>query len=297
MNDYAAGRGARAWGASIAGLAVALLLGGCQSLGPMPGGGGESLTLQKGAMADKGSGAAANLASLNEAVRHNPQDVNALNLRGTAYAQAGKTPEALADFNAALSIDPRFHQAYANRGLLRSQQKQYDEALADYQQALAIDPQYTAAYLGRGRVYMQQQNLALAIADFKRALELDPSNAVAYYQRGIVYQLMNQHDNAVNDFDIAIALRPESPDPYFARGQSRFALQQFELAYDDFYVAAQRGSDGGREDVRAWTYRGLSAEKFGDRKKAARAYERALRVDPSFKPAQEGIRRVGSSAA
>jgi tetratricopeptide (TPR) repeat protein len=140
---------------------------------------------------------------------------------------------------------------------------------------------------------MMRKRYAVALADFKYVIDLDPSNAIAYYQRGLTYQLMAQHENAISDFDVAIGLKPNSPDPFFARGQSRFALQQFEQAYDDFYVAARRGEG----NVRAWTYRGLSAERFGDPKKALRAYQRALRVNPNFKPALEGMNRVKSQAA
>ncbi len=137
----------------------------------------------------------------------------------------------------------------------------------------------------------------MALADFRKAIELDPSSALAYYQRGLTYQLMGQHENAVSDFDVAISLRPNTPDPYFSRGQSRFELQQFELAYDDFYIAAKRSGKSGRPGVRAWTYRGLSAERFGDPKKAARAYRRALQVDPHYKPALDGMKRLGVKAA
>src|SRR5882757_7962692 len=59
-----------------------------------------------------------NIGSLTEAIRNNPNDPQAYNMRGTVLAQAGKTEEALADFNKAVSLDPNFGQAFANRGLV-----------------------------------------------------------------------------------------------------------------------------------------------------------------------------------
>ena len=128
---------------------------------------------------------------------------------------------------------------------------------------------------------------------------LDPSNAIAYFQRGSTYQLMGQHENAVSDFNVAIGLRPDTPQPYFSRGQSRFVLQKYEQAYDDFYIAAKRTNKGrsSLQSARAWTFRGLSAERFGDPKKAARAYRRALQANPRFKPAIKGMKRLGVKAA
>ena len=297
----------------IAGIAVCgLLIGGCQSVNPISGLAGSDVDngdRQKGSMARGSysgpskqarvrpkilaSGARQNLASLSEVVRRNPTDVNALNMRGTAFAKSSNYERALADFNAAIDIDPQYYQAYGNRALVYIKMGRTDLAKADYEQALRVSPQYTAAYLGRGRLFMKSKNYARALADFRQTIKLDPSNAIAYFQRGATYQLMGQHENAISDFNIAIGLKPETPQPYFARGQSRFELQQYETAYDDFYIAAKR-SNG---NARAWTYRGLSAERFGDPKKAVRAYRRALKAKPYYKPALEGMKRLGVKAA
>src|ERR1700709_1008009 len=43
-----------------------------------------------------------NIASLTEAIKSNPNDPQAYNMRGSVLAQAGRTEEALADFNKAI---------------------------------------------------------------------------------------------------------------------------------------------------------------------------------------------------
>ncbi len=295
------------------GFALALLLigvAGCQSSSHISNiAGTGSDFAEKGAMAARGSGARAgrvdnrpnalgggnreNLASLNEVVRANPSDVNALNMRGTAFAKSRKFKLALADLNAAIELDPQYYQAYANRALVYINMGRFDLAKVDYEAALGLNPRYVIAYLGRGRLSKRERKYAIAQADFSRVIKLDPSNASAYFQRGLTYQFMGQHANAITAFDVAISLRPNRPQPYFGRGQSRFALQKYELAYDDFYIAAKR--DNG--NPRAWTFRGLSAERFGDPKKAVRAYRRALKTNPKFKPALMGMRRLGVKAA
>lgn len=297
----------------VAGLAC-LLLTGCQSVGPiarMADTAAHGTTIEKGSLAGNAGrksgvlntsagtdgGQRKNLASLNEIVRRNPQDANALNMRGSAYAKARQYDRAYRDFSVAIELDPHYHQAYANRALVRVRQKRFQEAMADFEKALEISPGYTAALLGRADIFRRRKMMARAVADYNKVIELDPSNAMAYFQRGTTYQLMGRHEKAISDFDVAIGLRPETPAPYFARGQSRFVLQQFETAYDDFYIAAKRGRGRGADVARAWTFRGLSAERFGDRKKAVRAYRRALQVVPRFKPALDGMRRLGVKAA
>src|SRR5581483_8350318 len=92
----------------------------------------------------------ANIASLSETVKKNPDNPQAYNMRGSALAQVGKTEEALADFNKAISLDANFGQAFANRGLIYRKTKRLDLAMADYERALALDPNYAPAWLGRG---------------------------------------------------------------------------------------------------------------------------------------------------
>ncbi len=230
-----------------------------------------------------------NIASLTQVIKKNPQDPNALNLRGTAYAQIRQYDNALKDFNSAISINPNYYQAYNNRALLYYKTKKYERAMADYNEAIRLAPKYHFAYIGRGRLHQRMKRVSLALADFSHAIDIYGEHPVAYYQRGLIYQKLGQHENAIHDFSTAINLRPNSSGgPYYARGKSRLKLQKYEEAYDDFYVAA-RSRKG---HFKAWSYRGLAAEKNNAPEKAARAYRRALGINPSFKPASEGLSRV-----
>lgn len=233
-----------------------------------------------------------NIASLTEVIKNNPNDANALNLRGAAFGQAGDYQRAIDDFNAALSINPEFPQAYANRALIHVRIKQMPQAVADYDRAISIDPNYAPAYVGRGNVFKLQKNYPRAIADFTRAIEIQP-DPVAHYNRGLSRQAVGQHAAAIDDFDNALGFRPDSPDVFYAKGLSEMALRKYENAYDDFYKAAQ----GKKNNFEAWALRGQAAEAMGEKKNAARAYQRALQINPSFQPAREGLDRVGRDAA
>src|SRR5580658_9035156 len=85
------------------------------------------------------------IASLTEAIKNNPNDPQAYNMRGSVLAQAGRTEEALADFNKAVSLDANYGQAFANRGLIYRKTRRFDQALDDYNRALALDPGYAPA--------------------------------------------------------------------------------------------------------------------------------------------------------
>ena len=232
-----------------------------------------------------------NIASLSDVIKGNPQDANALNLRGAAYGQSGEYQRALADFNAALSINPQFPQAYANRALVYVRLRELPKAIADYDQALGIDPNYAAAYVGRGNIHRLQKNHPMAIADFTRAIEIDP-DPVAHFNRGLSRQAVGQHGQAIDDFDNALGFRANSPDVYKAKGLSELALQKYEAAFDTFRKAAE-----GPKAYEAWALRGQAAEQMGAKKEAARAYQRSIQINPNFQPAREGLQRVGTGSA
>ncbi len=262
---------------------VSLAIAGCETAGTV------------GQVAEKtrltNSYAKNNIASISEVIKSNPNDANALNLRGTAYGGIGDYKRALDDFNAAIAIAPDYHQAYANRALIHVQMKQFDLAMRDYDKAIQLAPDYAVAYIGRANLHRAMNNIPLAMADFNRALELRPDDPIAYYNRGLLHQALNDHQSAVNDFTLALGLRPDEADPSFARGVSLLALQEFKKAYDDFQLVTRIRSNDGE----AWSLRGRAAEGHGDLKEASRSYRRALQISPSNKLAREGLARVGSS--
>ena len=249
-------------------------------------------SVDKTALSDSSTkvlGAKGNIASLTEVINRNPNDPNALNLRGTAYAQSKKYKLALRDFSSAISLNPNYYQAYSNRALVYQKLGNPNNAMSDYNEAIRLAPKYHIAYIGRGKLHKRMKRTTLALADFSLAIDIYGEHPVSYYQRGLVYQSLGQHQNAAQDFTTAINLRPTSSGgPYYARGVSRLALQEYKDAYDDFYVAARSKKD----HYKAWSYRGLAAEKQNAPQKAARAYRRALSINPSYKPAKDGLNRV-----
>jgi len=237
------------------------------------------------------AGQANNIESLTEIIEKNPQDANALNLRGTAYGQAGDYKNAMQDFNKALKVKPDFPQAYANRALVFVKIDILPRAIADYDRAIKINPDYASAYVGRGNVYRLLKEDRKAIADFTKAISIQP-DPVAHFNRGLSRQRLGLHEEAIDDFDNAIGFRADAPEVYQAKGLSEMALKRYESAYDNFYKAAS----GSKRNYEAWALRGKAAEALGNRQNAARAYNRALQINPSFQPAREGLQRVESAA-
>jgi tetratricopeptide (TPR) repeat protein len=202
-------------GAKVIALILLGALAGCQSTENA----GQAAMHQKLALTEQKN----NIASLSEVIKANPNDANALNLRGAAYGQAGQYQKALNDFNAAIAASSRYYQAYANRALIYSRMQKPKRALDDYNKALNIDPRYTIALVGRGTIYRLNNKHAAAITDFSKAIEVQP-DAVSYFNRGLSRQALSQHGPALDDFENTLGFRPNSPEVFHAKGISELAL-------------------------------------------------------------------------
>jgi len=236
------------------------------------------------------AGGEGNIASLSEVISANPNNANAFNLRGTAYAQEGQLDEALADLNRAIQINPNFFQAYNNRAVVFTRLNRPQDALTDYDRATAIAPDYQTAYVGRGKLHMAANRVPLALADFNKALQLDSNDPVARFNRGLIYQAQGKHIQAEDDFTLALGLRPETLEPHLARGKSLYAMGKYKAASDDLAFVVERDD----KNFEAWTWLGFAHEKLGKRDEAVNAYRWALHVKPGHEPAEQGLQRLGA---
>ena len=151
-------------------------------------------------------------------------------------------------------------------------------------------PSYDVAYVGRGNIYRQRQRLDQALADYNRAIELDSPDPRAYHNRALVYQSLGQHPQAIQDFTTAIFRAPAAIEPYNGRGLSYLATADYKAAFDDFNRVVKQD----RNSYEAWTKLALSLEKLGEFQQAYTAFSRAANLNPKYKPAKDGMKRLAS---
>jgi tetratricopeptide (TPR) repeat protein len=74
--------------------------------------------------------------------------------------------------NQAIKIDPNYVNAYNNRGVARSKLGDKQGAIEDYTQAIKIDPNYVNAYYNRGVARSELGDKQGAIKDFQTAANI-----------------------------------------------------------------------------------------------------------------------------
>jgi len=136
------------------------------------------------------------------------EDVEALNGLGVAYADAGRSADALRTFRQILTLDPTNGLAYQNlasivlREALASRSEpdrrtKLQEAEAHARKALDVDPALADAYTTLGVVLSTTGRKAEAIDSWRRAVDLDASQFNALYNLWFELANAGRRDDAV----------------------------------------------------------------------------------------------------
>lgn len=100
---------------------------------------------------------------LEDVIRKQPRDANALNLLGVVRAQQQRGAEAEQLFLNALKVSPKLVGAYVNLGRLYSEQKRANDSLAAYLAASNLAPDHAEVNYSLAAIYEQRHDYEQAI--------------------------------------------------------------------------------------------------------------------------------------
>ncbi len=204
------------------------------------------------------------IASLDEAIRLDPQSARAYARRGFAHAELGHSDQAMADYTEALRIDPEYAEAYNNRGCAYREQGDLRSALVDFTEAIRLKPNEAKTFVNRGLTYLRQQDLDRSIADFTEAIQLDPKLADAHCLRGRAYAANSDFDRALRDSTDAILLDPKFAEAYRVRGRAHAGRRDYQKAIADYSQAIRLDP----QYAEAYAGRGQAYQASGESRKA-----------------------------
>ncbi len=123
--------------------------------------------------------------NLDDVIRFNPADPEALNNRCWARAIVGDLNNALRDCNQALAIRPRYADALDSRGFVNLKLGRADNAIEDYDAALAVDPKRASSLYGRGIARTRRGDTAAGNNDIGSAKSIQAGIADEFSRYGI----------------------------------------------------------------------------------------------------------------
>jgi tetratricopeptide (TPR) repeat protein len=193
-------------------------------------------------------------AALNEAIRLDPNNTDALRVRGYGYKQSKQDDLALADYDKVIQIEPNNPRNYRLRKYFYEDRGLIDKALEDQtiilnlllQSSSADKTELVEEFEKRAEFYEKKEAYENAIKDYTEAIRIKPDSELLFGQRAKAFEKKGDFENAVKDYTTAIRLDSEFEHYYYNRAEAYRKLGKNDLAEADmkkFYelISAREG--------------------------------------------------------
>lgn len=147
-----------------------------------------------------------------------------------AYRLLGRMGDAHAALAEALRVDPDFVEAHHLIGSLLLAENRAGEARHHLEAALRCNPQHLGALSSLGDLLKSEGELREAEALYKQVVGLAPTSPEAYANLAMTLYLRGESKQAADQMSRAVALSPSLPDTLNNLGVIASGLGQFEQA-------------------------------------------------------------------
>jgi tetratricopeptide (TPR) repeat protein len=199
-------------------------------------------------------------------------DAETAYLAGNALLEAGKTDAAIAKFQEALRIDPNHVQAHNSLGSALLRQGDLDAALEHFQRVVQLQPDFAPVQNNLGALYQQRNEVELAIQHYREAIRLNPRYSKAYNNVGVLLRKQARWDEAAEYFRQALTINPDFAEAHFNLGMIFDQQGDESSAVAEYQQALRLNPRYGPAHQRL----GMQLERQGQWRAAAQAYRRAL---------------------
>lgn len=180
-----------------------------------------------------------------QAIRLDPNFVEALGNLGALLVRMGKPEEAAEVLRKALAKRPTYHEAHHNLGIALASMGRTQEALRHYDRAIELKPDYANALNSRGQLKLSTGDLPGAIADLRAALKLLPGDRVVIDNLSEALAQMGDVESALAFTEQLLAKAPDDVELLRRRAIQLNTLGRLEEAREAFRRLAQaRPGDG-----------------------------------------------------
>ena len=229
------------------------------------------------------------------AVQLQPKNATAWDRLGVALQARGLfNNETENAYRRAVELDPEGPVAYAHLARVLKRMGRPTEAEPLYEKAtqLAKDPATLNLIAESLQAEQQWQNSEPVL---KRSLELDARNPTALYLMGRMLVVFKRYQESEPYLKLATEVSPRAFQPFNLLGRTYLALDRYEEAEVIYERAAGFASEGDRKQLAGvYGFAGVGDGYMKAKKKpsAARAYKRALELDPGNKELEEKLAKA-----
>lgn len=229
------------------------------------------------------------------AVQLQPKNAVAWDRLGVALQARGVfNDETEHSYRRAVELDPEFAVAYAHLARVLKRSGKAAEAAPLYERAssLAKDPS-TLNLIAESLQAEQQWDSSEPV--LRRALEMDARNPTSLFLMGRMLLVMKRYDEAESNLKAATEVSPRAFQPYNLLGSVYLSTNRIQDAERVYNQAIDLASPGDRKRLSgAFGFEGVGDGYLKNKQntEAARAYEKALELDPGNKSLEQKLTRA-----
>lgn len=228
------------------------------------------------------------LETMELAAKHFPQRIGTLLKLSEFQLILTKYEDSMRTIDRILRQDPQNAEAYFMFGLNFKELGDTARAVNSFKKSVEIEPELTDAWISLGQLYGALED-PIAESYFDNAIKTEPDNPLTWHAKADYLSDQDDLPGAIQIYKKIITIDPQYEEAYFNAGLLYLDLDSISQAYNQFNMAIGVYP----LHIRAYYYRGLSAEMMGNKEQARRDYEQALALAPDYEGPQEGLRRLG----
>lgn len=192
------------------------------------------------------------------------------------YLERGRFADAEREGDRAVQANPESADAVAHRGWARTALHKMEEALADADAALRIDPEHMIARCVRSLWFSEKEDRKRSIEEAGIAMEQHPDEWLPYARRGGEYLNTGQTDEALADAEKVLAFDNSNHDGWVIRAFALAVKGDLKGALNDAAIAEKLNP----ESVYPHQVTALVRAAEQDIDGAIKAYSRAIELAP-----------------
>jgi len=226
--------------------------------------------------------------SLEKAIHLDSKNVNAYLQLAELSIVIRDYKKALIQIDKALKIDELASKGYLLRGVVMLETGDTIKGIRNLQRAIDVNQDYFEAHVQLGMLYAGKNN-KLAVDYFNNALNIQPNNMDVMYALAMYYQNNGEYENAVSKYKSILEIDPSFFIAYYNMGYIYLVyLKDYDQAIEYFTKAIDLQSDY----ADAYYNRGFAWELKNNVNKAREDYKNALKYQPNYEKAIEGLNRI-----
>jgi serine/threonine protein kinase/Flp pilus assembly protein TadD len=173
---------------------------------------------------------------LDQAGRHDPQNLTVRFTRGICHAGLGRFADAAAEFQVCAALWPDSHWPHFQQSLAWLDAREFVKARVALDHAIELCPDHAESTINHGLARYGMGDFAGAVLDYTRAIDLGATQTRVYFMRANARQRSGDAAGAQQDRELGLSREPTDELSWIARGVARLggdppgALADFEHA-------------------------------------------------------------------